>query len=161
MSISVAEIQRIVRAGVPLAESWGVEVLSAEGGGATLRLPHHADLLRPGGSISGPALMALADVAMWAALLSLTGGEDDSLTSNLNITFLRRPAPTAVLAEATVLKRGARLSYGEVLLRSEGSEDAVAHVVTSWAAVRPTRAAGGHGAAGHDTDQGRRAGAAG
>ncbi|MCK8784473.1 PaaI family thioesterase [Roseomonas sp. NAR14] len=130
-------IQNIVRAGVPLAGAWGVEVLAADAGTALLRLPHHADLLRPGGSISGPALMALADVAMWAALLSMTGGRDESLTSNLNITFLRRPAPRAVLAEARVLKRGARLAYGEVALRSEGSADVVAHVTTTWAVVQP------------------------
>jgi uncharacterized protein (TIGR00369 family) len=135
--IAPAEVQRILHAGVPLAGSWGVEVLSARDGRALLRLPHHADLLRPGGTISGPALMALADVAMWAALLSLTGGKDESLTSNLNITFLRRPAPRAVLAEAVVLKRGGRLAYGEVTLRSEGEAEACAHVVTSWMRVSP------------------------
>jgi uncharacterized protein (TIGR00369 family) len=140
MTISPAEVERIVREGVPLAGSWGVEVLLAAEGRAVLRLPHHADLLRPGGTISGPALMALADVAMWAALLSLTGGRDDSLTSSLNITFLRRPAPRAVIAEAQVLKRGGRLSYGEVTLRSEGEAEACAHVVTSWVAVAPTPA---------------------
>jgi uncharacterized protein (TIGR00369 family) len=140
MTIGVEEMQRLVRAGVPLAAAWGVEVLSAAEGQATLRLPHRDDLLRPGGTVSGPALMGLADVAMWAALLSLTGGVDDSLTANLSITFLRPPAPRAVLAEAKVIKKGRTLSYGEVLLRSEGEAAPCAHVTTSWATVSRPRA---------------------
>jgi uncharacterized protein (TIGR00369 family) len=131
-----AEMQETVRAGVPLGRAWGVEVLSVGTGEAVLRLPHHEDLLRPGGTVSGPALMGLADMAMWAALLSLTGGKDESLTANLSITFLRPPAPRAVLAEARVIKKGRTLSYGEVLLRSEGEDAPCAHVTTSWAAAR-------------------------
>jgi uncharacterized protein (TIGR00369 family) len=133
--MTIEEMQRVVRAGVPLAGAWGVEILSAASGEAVLRLPHHEDLLRPGGTVSGPALMGLADVAMWAALLSLTGGVDDSLTANLSITFLRPPAPRAVIAEAKVIKKGRTLSYGEVLLRSDGEEAPCAHVTTSWAAI--------------------------
>jgi uncharacterized protein (TIGR00369 family) len=133
--MTTEEMQAHVRAGVPLAGAWGVEVLSFGAGEAVLRLPHHEDLLRPGGTVSGPALMGLADVAMWVALLSLTGGKDESLTSNLSITFLRPPAPRAVLAEARVIKKGRTLSYGEVLLRSEGEDAPCAHVTTSWAAA--------------------------
>ena len=137
MSMTIAEMQALVRAGVPLAGAWGVEVLSFSAGEAVLRLPHHEDLLRPGGTVSGPALMGLADVAMWVALLSLTGGKDESLTANLSITFLRPPAPRAVLAEARVIKKGRTLSYGEVLLRAEGEDAPCAHVTTSWAAATP------------------------
>jgi uncharacterized protein (TIGR00369 family) len=133
--VNAAELTERVRTGVPLAGAWGVEVLSFAAGEAVLRLPHHEDLLRPGGTVSGPALMGLADVAMWVALLSLTGGKDDSLTANLSITFLRPPAPRAVLAEARVIKKGRTLSYGEVLLRAEGEDAPCAHVTTSWAAA--------------------------
>jgi uncharacterized protein (TIGR00369 family) len=135
MTLTVAEMQHLVREGVPLAAAWGVEVLAAAEGAATLRLPHRDDLLRPGGTVSGPALMGLADVAMWAALLSLTGGKDESLTASLSITFLRPPAPRAVIAEARVIKKGRTLSYGEVLLCSEGDSAPCAHVTTSWAAA--------------------------
>lgn len=137
--MTIEEMQALVRAGVPLAGAWGVEVLSFSTGEAVLRLPHHQDLLRPGGTVSGPALMGLADVAMWVALLSLTGGKDESLTANLSITFLRPPAPRPVLAEARVIKKGRTLSYGEVLLRAEGEDAPCAHVTTSWAAA-PRRA---------------------
>jgi acyl-coenzyme A thioesterase PaaI-like protein len=129
------EIEAIVHAGVPLAGQWGIVVLEAAGGRALCRLPERADLLRPGGTVSGPALMGLADVAMWAALLGLTGGKDESLTTSLSINFLRRPRPGPVLAEARVLKPEGRLLFGEVLLRSEGAAAPVAHVTTSWAAV--------------------------
>ncbi|WP_372619647.1 PaaI family thioesterase [Falsiroseomonas sp.] len=136
MTLSVTEMQHLVREGVPLAAAWGVEVLEAADGAAVLRLPHREDLLRPGGTVSGPALMGLADVAMWAALLSLTGGRDESLTANLCITFLRPPAPGAVIAQARVIRKGRSLSYGEVMLRPEGQSAPCAHVTTSWAAAR-------------------------
>lgn len=133
---SPAEIEVIVHRGVPLAAAWGVEVVQAEGGTATCRLPWREELLRPGGTVSGPALMGLADVAMWAALLGVTGGRDESLTTSLTIHFLRRLAPGPVLAEARLLRRG-RLIVGEVLIRSEASEEIAAHVTTQWAAVSP------------------------
>lgn len=136
---SPAEIERIVHAGVPLAAAWGIEVVSAAGGTATCRLPWRSELLRPGGTVSGPALMGLADVAMWAALLGVTGGRDESLTTNLTINFLRRLAPGPVLAEARLLKRG-RLVVGEVLIRSEAAAEIAAHVTTTWAAVTPPAA---------------------
>jgi uncharacterized protein (TIGR00369 family) len=131
-----AAIQAVVHRGVPLAAAWGIEVLHAAGGAATCRLPWREELLRPGGTVSGPALMGLADVAMWAALLGVTGGRDESLTTSLTIHFLRRLAPGAVLAEARILKRG-RIIVGEVMIRSEASEEVAAHVTTSWAAVSP------------------------
>ncbi len=130
------EMQARVRAGVPLGEAWGVEVLEAAEGRAVLRLPRDPLLLRPGDTVSGPALMGLADMAMWAALLSLTEGSDDSLTANLAITFLRPAGAGPVLAEARVIRRGRTLSYGEVLLRAEGAAEPAAHVTTSWAAAR-------------------------
>lgn len=131
-----AAIQEVVHRGVPLAAEWGIEVLAAAGGTATCRLPWRAGLLRPGGTMSGPALMGLADVAMWAALLGVTGGRDESLTTSLTIHFLRRLDPAPVLAEARVLKRG-RIIVGEVTMRSETSSEIAAHVTTSWAAVVP------------------------
>jgi uncharacterized protein (TIGR00369 family) len=133
--VNLAALQARIREGVPLAAAWGVEVREAQAGRALLRLPFHADLLRPGGTISGPALMGLADVAMWAALLTANDGRDESLTASLSITFLRPPPPGAVLAEARVIKAGRTLSYGEVFLRAEGADAPCAHVTTSWAAV--------------------------
>lgn len=137
---SPADIQRIVHAGVPIAAGWGVEVLSAGGGRAAVRLPFRPDLLRPGGTVSGPALMGLADVAMWAALLGVTGGRDESVTSTMTVNFLRPFAPGPVLAEARLVKRGKRMVFGEVLLRAEAAEDVSAHVTTSWVVIAPAGA---------------------
>jgi uncharacterized protein (TIGR00369 family) len=133
MSITPAAIQDILHHGLPLTRAWGITVRAAADGRATLRLPHDDQLLRPGGVISGPALMGLADAAMWAALLSLTAGRDESLTANLAISFLRRVPPAAVLAEATVLKHGRSLAYGEVRLRSEDDDALLAHCTSTWA----------------------------
>lgn len=130
-----AQMTRLVHEGVPLVGGWGVEVLSFADGAAVARLPYRADLLRPGGTICGPALMGLADVAMWVALLSLTEGRDESLTASLSITFLRAPRPAPLLAEARVIRKGRTLSYGEVTLRAEGEAAPCAHATTSWAAV--------------------------
>jgi uncharacterized protein (TIGR00369 family) len=137
---SPAAIQRIVHAGVPIAAAWGVEVLSAGGGAALVRLPFRPDLLRPGGTVSGPALMGLADVAVWAALLGVTGGRDESVTSTVTVNFLRPFAPGPVLAEARLLKRGKRMVFGEVLLRAEAGEEVSAHVTTSWVVIAPAAA---------------------
>lgn len=134
---SPAEIEAIVRTGVPLAGAWGVEVLEAADGRAVVRLPYRADLLRPGGVVSGPALMGLADVAMWAALLGVTSGRDESVTSTMTVNFLRSFAPRPVLAEARLLKRGKRMVFGEVLLRAEGAAEVSAHVTTTWVVIAP------------------------
>ena len=131
------EIQAIVRAGVPLAGAWGVEVLAAADGMALVRLPRRAELLRPGNTVSGPALMGLADIAMWAALLGVTAGRDESVTSNMTVNFLRPLAPGSVLAEARIVKRGKRMVFGEVLLRAEASRDVAVHVTTSWVVIAP------------------------
>lgn len=136
---SPAEIQAIVRRGVPLAEAWGIEVLAASAGAATLRLPARAGLLRPGDTVSGPALMGLADVAMWAALLSVTGGKDESVTSAMTVNFLRPAGRGAVLAEARIVKRGRRMVFGEILLRAEASDDIAVHITTTWAVIAPAK----------------------
>ncbi|SDB45390.1 PaaI family thioesterase [Belnapia rosea] len=129
----------VIRRGVPLAGEWGVELLEAADGRALLRLPADARLLRPGNTISGPALMGLADVAMWAALLSLTEGRDDSVTSTMTVNFLRPAGSGPVLAEARIVKRGKRMVFGEILLRAEGSEEPAVHVTTTWAVIAPGR----------------------
>ncbi len=135
--MDLATMLAVIRRGVPLAGDWGIELLEAEGGRALLRLPASARLLRPGNTLSGPALMGLADVAMWAALLSLTEGRDDSVTSTMTVNFLRPTGSGPVLAEARIVKRGKRMLFGEILLRAENSEETAVHVTTTWAVIAP------------------------
>jgi acyl-coenzyme A thioesterase PaaI-like protein len=69
---------------------------------------------------------------MYAVTLSMIGKVELAVTTNLNINFLRKPAPRDVLAEARILKLGKRLAVSEVVLRSEGEADAVAHVTGTY-----------------------------
>jgi uncharacterized protein (TIGR00369 family) len=76
--------------------------------------------------------MAVADYAMYAAVLSAIGEVALAVTTNLNINFLRKPGPRDVLAEARLLKLGKRLAVSEVSVRSDGEEDLVAHVTGTY-----------------------------
>src|SRR5262249_19783926 len=69
-----------------------------------------------GGTISGPSLMPLADTGLWVALLAMIGREPLSVTSHLDIDFLRKPAPADVIAETRLHKIGKRLAVGDVLM---------------------------------------------
>ena len=96
--------------------------------------------LRPGGTVSGPVLMTVADVAMYVAVLNQIGIVPLAVTTNLNINFLRKPsAEHAIIGICHLLKIGKTLAVGEVSLYSEGSDEVVAHVVTTYA-IPPTRA---------------------
>ena len=88
--------------------------------------------LRPGDTVSGPTLMALADVAMYAALLGEIGLVPLAVTTNLNINFLRKPAQKDVYGDAKLLKVGRHLAVGEVTLYSEGESEPVAHVTCTY-----------------------------
>jgi uncharacterized protein (TIGR00369 family) len=111
-----------------------VTVESLSDKGARVRQTIDQTHLRPGGTVSGPVLMAVADVAMYVALLAEIGIVPLAVTTNLNINFLRKPAADAdILADCHLLKVGKTLAVGEVTLYSEGQTDAVAHVVTTYA----------------------------
>jgi len=101
-------------------------------GGCRLRRRHQEGSLRPGGTISGPIMMALADFAMYVAVLSAIGWVPLAVTTNLTINFLKRPAARDLLAEARLIKLGKRLAVGEVGIRSDGEDDLVAHVVSTY-----------------------------
>lgn len=95
--------------------------------------------LRPGGTVSGPTMMALADHAMYAVILAHIGPVALAVTTNLNINFLRKPALQDLLAEGRLLKLGKRLAVGEVTLFNEGEEDdPVAHVTSTYS-IPPNR----------------------
>jgi acyl-coenzyme A thioesterase PaaI-like protein len=77
-------------------------------------------------------MMALADFSMYVAVLAAIGPAPLAVTINLNINFLRRPAPRDLVAEARLLKLGMRLAMGEVTIRSEGQSEPVAHVTSTY-----------------------------
>jgi len=99
---------------------------------AQVRMIYHPRHLRPGGTISGPALMALADTAMYLALMAMIGPVGLAVTTNLNINFLRKPAPCDVIAKTALLKLGKRLAVGEVTMYSENEALPVAHATVTY-----------------------------
>src|SRR5947207_13796190 len=128
--MSVAELEKFLRVEFPQAFADGNIVIErADGESCRLRERFNERMLRPGGTVSGPTLMALADFAMYVVLLSAIGPVGLAVTTNLNINFLRKGAAGAdVLAEARLLKLGKRLAVGEVALLSGESPDPIAHV---------------------------------
>lgn len=132
--VSVEEFLTLLRETIPLSRVWPFEVVALGDGVARLRIAFREDQLRAGGTINGPTLMTLADTALYAAVLSRIGLEPLAVTSDLTIRFLRKPAPTALVAEAQLLRCGKRLAVGEVRIWSEGRDDAlVAHVSGTYA----------------------------
>jgi acyl-coenzyme A thioesterase PaaI-like protein len=100
---------------------------------ATVRHRIGFDELRPGGTVSGPVLMAVADVALYVAILGEIGLVPLTVTTNLSINFLRKPSPDRdLIAECNLLKLGKSLVVGEVALYSEGDTEPVAHVVGTY-----------------------------
>jgi uncharacterized protein (TIGR00369 family) len=101
-------------------------------GGCEVRRHYHPQSLRPGGTVSGPIIMALADVAMYVAVLSAIGWVPLAVTTNLTINFLRKPSPRDLLAEARLIKLGKRLAVGEIAIRSDSGDDLVAHATSTY-----------------------------
>jgi acyl-coenzyme A thioesterase PaaI-like protein len=90
--------------------------------------------LRPGGTVSGPVLMTTADVALYVAILGQIGIVPLTVTTSLNINFLRKPAPDRdIIGKCTLIKLGKTLAVGEVQLYSEGLPDMVAHATGTYA----------------------------
>jgi len=98
-----------------------------------VRMPWQELLRRPGGTICGPALMALADVTLYGVVLSMVGERALAVTTDMTIHFLSRPAPRDVLASGRLLKLGRRLAVGEVIMRSDGEARAICHGVGTYA----------------------------
>ena len=89
--------------------------------------------LRPGGTVSGPAMFALADVSLYLAILAMIGPEALAVTTNCNVDFMRKPAAGAdLIAECRILKLGRVLAVGDVLLYSEGMEAPVARASLTY-----------------------------
>ncbi len=130
--MTVEDIGNFLQEHFPQGEQFG-QVVAVPHLGALLRLSPQDAHLRPGGTVSGPTMMALADVAVYVALLGEIGPVPLAVTTSLNINFLQRPAPGSdLLAEAKLLKLGKRLAVGEVSIFSEGDEMPVAHVTCTY-----------------------------
>jgi uncharacterized protein (TIGR00369 family) len=132
--MTAAELDAFLRTELPQLFNYDdLAIEHADGQTCQVRQRFRESMLRPGGTISGPTLMVLADLAMYVVLLSAIGPIGLAVTTNLNINFLRKGQPGQdVLAAARLLKLGKRLAVGEVNLLSGTSPDPIAHVTSTY-----------------------------
>lgn len=100
--------------------------------GARLRMRFDDRLIRPGGTIHGPAMFMLADLGVYVAILATLGPVSQTVTTNLNINFLRLPEPKDMIGEVRLIKLGRRLAVGEVDLHSDGERELAAHATATY-----------------------------
>lgn len=132
--MSVDELNEFLAGAFPGAPR-GYAVEHAGEDRVRMRVPYDAGQLRPGGTLSGPTMMGLADAAAWLVTLSRIGPVPLAVTSSLTINFLRKPGPADLLAHASLLRLGKRQSVSEVRLWSDGGDLAapVAHAIVTYA----------------------------
>ena len=131
-AITLEEIEQLQQQQIPMTQTMGFVVETIGYGQATVRCKYQDDFLRPGGTIVGPVVMALADFATYVAILGRVGPQLQAVTSNLNISFLERPQPGDIIAEAEVIKLGKRLAVGVVEVFSDASDRPVAHATCTY-----------------------------
>jgi len=134
VAMTVEELERFLRREFPQGfhSDSGLGIEAAWERGCRVRQAFRPMSIRPGGTISGPTMMALADFAMYVAVLATIGPVPLAVTINLNINFLRKAAPRDLVAEAWLLKLGKRLAVGEVTICSHGEAEPVAHVTSTY-----------------------------
>lgn len=116
-----------------------IEVDSVEPMKSVVRFRVSNRSLRPGGSVSGPVIMTLADTALYVAILGSIGIVPMAVTTNLNINFLKMPSSELdLMGHCTLLKLGSKLAIGEVFIYSEGREEPVAHATGTYS-IPPKR----------------------
>lgn len=120
-----------------VADDFNVEEVKA--GEVTMRLRVTEKHLRPGGTVSGPSMFGLADVAAYVATLAMIGPKALAVTTNCSLDFMRKPRADAdLIATAKLLKLGRQLSVSHVLVYSEGMEEPVAQATMTYA-IPPAR----------------------
>ena len=132
--MDVAQLDRFLAAEFPQVfhAASGLTIEQVWHGGGRVRQAYRAEFIRPGGTISGPTMMALADFAMYVGVLASIGPVPLAVTINLSINFLRKPEARDLIAECRLLKLGKRLATGEVTIRSDGMDEPVAHATSTY-----------------------------
>jgi uncharacterized protein (TIGR00369 family) len=134
-TLSAEEIERLLNAEFP-------QMFNPRGGfaidevwfrGCRVRKIFNERSLRPGGTIAGTTMMALADLGSYVAIHASIGWSPMAVTTNLSINFLKRPAQKDLLAETRLIKLGKRLAVADIAIRTEGEEELVAHATSTYA----------------------------
>jgi uncharacterized protein (TIGR00369 family) len=132
--MSAAEITEFLDREFPQIHIGGrtFHILSIDPGLATVKLEARDHHLRPGGTVSGPSMFSLADLAAYVAILGHIGPVALAVTTNLNINFLRKPPAGDLIGTCRILKLGKRLAVTEVSINSGGDPDPVAHATATY-----------------------------
>ena len=130
--ITIEDFNKILTDELPWAADTEILLETISDGGAVMRLPYHHRSTRPGGSISGPHMMMLADACMYAVVLSMIGKVKLAVTTNFNINFLRKPIESDLIAEGKIIKIGKRLAIMEVSILTSGDNKLVAHATGTY-----------------------------
>ncbi|MCG8426131.1 MAG: PaaI family thioesterase [Chromatiales bacterium] len=130
--LSVEEFNHIMQQELPWAIDQDMQLEDIGPGSALMRLPYQTRSVRPGGTISGPHMMMLADACMYAVVLSLIGQVKLAVTTNFNINFLRKPSECDLLAEGKIIKLGKRLAVMEVSVLTGDERELVAHATGTY-----------------------------
>tara|TARA_B100000676_G_scaffold288531_1_gene320168 strand:+ start:1098 stop:1559 length:462 start_codon:yes stop_codon:yes gene_type:complete len=134
--ITVESFEELVQDGSGFLKVYEFVTEEIKFGWARIRLPYKEIHVRAGGTIAGPAMMALADFTSFAALMGAIGPARMAVTSSLSINFLRRPAPTDIVGEAQIVEVTSRLGFAEVELFTLGEDLPIAHISSTYAIPR-------------------------
>ena len=135
--VSIKEVTELISEDIPAVAEMGIIFEIISDSLVRARLPFDASSLRSGGTISGPTMMGLGDIVVFVSILSRIGIVKDTVTTNLNANFLRKPGPSDLIAEGNLIKLGQRLAYGQVNMFSEKDPDNIVCHVTSTYSIPP------------------------
>ena len=134
-TLSATELQAILSASFPGSDVPQVE--SVDEHCVVVCQPINDRHGRPGGTLSGPTMMMLADTAAWVAILAQIGPVLLAVTTSLHIDFLRKPQLADLMARGTVLKLGRKLAVVDVELFSRDSRELVAKAQVTYSLPSP------------------------
>jgi uncharacterized protein (TIGR00369 family) len=137
-AMTIAELRKFIAEHFPNPPA-DVEIEHLDDTSIRIRQATHVRNLRPGGTISGPTLMAMVDFGFYLLLLGRLGPVALAVTTNLNINFMRKPEPTDLIGEGRLLKLGKTLAVGDFTIWSEGTKEPVAHATVTYS-IPPPRA---------------------
>lgn len=130
--LDVETLDAYVREVFPEADVYNWQILSLENGAIEVSMDVSKENLRPGGTVSGPTMFALADIAAYMLILGHIGKVALAVTTNLNINFLNKPTSEGLKAKATLLKLGKRLAVCDIKIVSGSNEALVAHASATY-----------------------------
>lgn len=119
MKLNAEQIMALLAQAMPVTADIGMSVLNVSDDAATIRLPMQPWMLRPGNTISGPAMFTAADTASYVLVLATLGPTLLAVTTSANIHFLSKPQPTPLIARAQYLKQGRTLVITDVHIFNE------------------------------------------